>query len=97
MLNIANMKPAKVVKPRLPKRVVAPLSMWAVIVRSQRTEWIHWQTIARTRREAWDKYKEGWLPEHQQQCESELRSGMVRLSRVIVVESITKAVRGEKD
>jgi hypothetical protein len=37
------------------------LQMWAVVVKSLRTEWIHWCTIDLTRRAAWAKYKEIWM------------------------------------
>jgi len=63
-----------------------PITMWAVIVKSARSQWIHWTTLDRTRKGAWEKYKAEWLPEYRHRCEEEKRTGKVRLARVDVAE-----------
>ncbi len=60
--------------------------MWTVIVKSKRSEWIHWMTIGRTKLAAWTKYLEQWMPEHQQQCQKDRQAGKVRLARVRIAE-----------
>lgn len=60
--------------------------MWAVIVRSKRSEWIHWRTISRTRQGAMDHYKKEWNPEYQNRANDELKSNKIRLAKVVVSE-----------
>lgn len=64
--------------------------MWAVIVQGTRSEWIHWPSIDRTRRDCWQKYKQySYLPEYQYKAEKERRQKKVRLAKVRV-EEVTK-------
>lgn len=67
------------------------IDMWAVIVRSKRSEWIHWPTIARTRREAWEKYEAHCPPAYQ--AEQDLKKKKVRLARVTVTAANREAGR----
>jgi len=38
----------------------APVKMWAVIVVNSRCDWIHYTSIARTRRAAWESFLALW-------------------------------------
>lgn len=65
-------------------KTALPITLWAVIVKSKRSEWIHYETIARTKRKAWRKYQEQWNPDYLHLATAELAVGRVRLSRVKV-------------
>lgn len=67
-------------------KTAAPSSLWAVVVRSARTEWIYWPSISRTRRGAWIQYLGNYTPEAKAAAEKERRSGRLRLARVRVEE-----------
>lgn len=62
----------------------APVLLWAVIVVNPRSEWIHWQTISRLRRDSWEKYKAQWVDP--MTCENLKRQGRCRLALVEVKE-----------
>lgn len=58
------------------------MMMWAVIVRGERSEWINWETIRRTRKDAWRAYCSMWEnPEYPAKAK---KTGRVRLASVIV-------------
>ncbi len=63
-------------------RSASPLQMWAVIIRTKRTEWIHWHTIRMTRKGAWEAYLQSWIPEHHDQCRRDRKSGKIRLAKI---------------
>ena len=59
-----------------------PITLWAVIGRSKRSEWIIPDTVSRTRRAARDAYNGGpdktdWFSVHR-------KKGWLRLDRVVV-------------
>lgn len=56
-----------------------PISMWAAICRSPRSEWVMGHTIRRTRGEARKAYLESWMPEYQTRALKH-----VRFARVVV-------------
>jgi hypothetical protein len=67
------------------------ISMWAVIVKSKRTEWIHWPTIRATRRDTRLAYEDEYIfgdsgDECRERFEARLKSGQVRLARVTISE-----------
>lgn len=66
----------------------APVHMWAVIVVGQRTEWIHYTSIERTRRAAWESFLALWTSEGQQRRRADLKAGRYRLARVKVIEDL---------
>jgi hypothetical protein len=45
-------------------RKIAPVRMWAVVVIQKRSEWINWNTIRRTRKEAAEAWLADWIPEY---------------------------------
>ncbi len=61
--------------------------MWVVFIKTKRTEWIHTHTVARTKMEAWEKYKAIWSPENKKFLERDRRNKKVRLGRVKVSEA----------
>lgn len=63
------------------KRTASPILMWAVIVRSQKSEWIHYETVHRLRREAYGKYEERHTPEI---ALRDFNSGRIRMARVAI-------------
>lgn len=63
-----------------------PVKMWAVVVTHSRADWIHWHTIERTRRAAWNSFLSLWTFEEQQKRRADLKAGRFRLTRVIVQE-----------
>lgn len=67
-----------------------PVKMWAVVVIHPRADWIHWGTIERTRRAAWDSFLSHWSLEGQQARRRDLKLGRYRLARVIVQEARPK-------
>lgn len=64
------------------RRTARPLAMWAVIVQSSRSEWIHWMTLASTKKESWRRFLEQWLPEHHAAREEERRQGKLSIRLV---------------
>lgn len=68
---------------------VPQLEMWAMVVRSKRSEWINPSTIGRTRRQAWEKYLELWPPENHAELERRRKMGVLRLSRVTITAQRT--------
>ncbi len=60
--------------------------MWVVIVKSQRSEWINWMTIGRTRAESRRLYRETWLPKYYSRVDANLKSGKARLAKVVISE-----------
>lgn len=60
-----------------------PIRMWAVIIKSHRSEWIHWETVAPTRKGARDRYDTIWSNPGRVQIM--LKEGRIRLARVTVV------------
>lgn len=34
------------------------LQLWAVFIKSRRSEWMHPETVSRTRRDSWKKYSD---------------------------------------
>lgn len=57
-----------------------PVAMWAAVVRSTRTEWIHYLTIRRTRAEARAAYLEQWEPEYRPKALKNVRFAKVVIS-----------------
>lgn len=45
-------------------KAAVPIRMWAVVISGKRVEWINWNTIRRTRKEAAEAYLDGWIPEY---------------------------------
>lgn len=70
------------------RKPATPVPMWAVIVVGQRTEWIHYTSIARTRRAAWESFLALWTFEGQQRRRADLKAGRYRLARVKVIEDL---------
>ncbi|WP_293002045.1 hypothetical protein [Nevskia sp.] len=66
----------------------APVKMWAVIVVNSRCDWIHYTSIARTRRAAWESFLALWDFEGQQRRREDLKAGHYRLARVKVIEDL---------
>lgn len=62
----------------------SPLTMWAVIVRNPRTEWIHSLTLRRTRREA----RRAWLDQWGGHVPREQALKGIRFARVTITEKI---------
>lgn len=62
----------------------APVILWAVIVRSKRSEWIHHGTLRQTRKDAWQAFCESWG--NRPALEWERKAGRYRLARVVVTE-----------
>ena len=63
-------------------RKPVPVIMWAAIIRSQRTSWINWNTVRRTRTESRKAFLDMWEPHaHKKILEN------VRFARVIVSEA----------
>lgn len=56
--------------------------MWAVICRGSRAEWINYQTIRRTRRDAWAVYC-SWYDD-KKTAVAQRRKKHIRLARVVV-------------
>lgn len=60
------------------------ISLWAIVINSKRSAWVHWETIRRTRRQAIHAYLELWSPEYRA---AELREmGSSWQPRRVVVE-----------
>jgi hypothetical protein len=56
--------------------------MWAAIVNSQWSAWVHWRTIRRTRKQSREAFLDMWEPHaHKKALEN------VRFARVIVSEA----------
>ena len=71
-----------------PRKPPAPVPMWAVIVVGSRSEWIHYTSIERTRRAAWESFLALWTEEGQQMRRADLKAGRYRLARVKVIEDL---------
>lgn len=63
----------------MPKRAAHPILLWAAICQSPRSEWIHYGTVAGTRRDAKRLYLETWNPDY---AADALKR--VRFARVVV-------------
>lgn len=63
-------------------RLVRPIGCWAVAIKSTRSEWIHYGTIARTKSDAWERYRDQWGSA--KYADDDMRSGRARLIRVVV-------------
>ena len=63
------------------RQIPMPIVLWAAIIDSKRSAWIHWHTIRRTRKEARAAYLEMWGDKYHKQA---LKN--VRFARVIVSE-----------
>ena len=61
-----------------------PIKLWAVVVRSQRSEWIHPHTLRRLRKDAKAVYLDQYVDSYRPKAEAQFRSGKVRLARVTV-------------
>jgi hypothetical protein len=66
----------------MPLKKAAPVKMWAIVVKAQRSEWIHWLTLDKTRTGAWAKYFDQWT--HKHHPEQERKAGKIRAEKVIV-------------
>ena len=53
--------------------------LWAAVIKSQRSEWIHHYTIRSTRRAAKAAYLETWIPSHHR-----IALKNVRFAKVVV-------------
>lgn len=56
--------------------------LWAVYIKGYRSEWIHWDTIACTRKQAWEKYVSFWT--ERKYPDEERRKKKCRLATVVV-------------
>lgn len=74
-------------------RAPTPLQMWSVVVCAKRSEWINWSTIASTRRGAWKKFLDLWLPDHRAMLEKGRKAGRYRLARVTITEQPQNHIR----
>lgn len=61
-----------------------PVRAWAVVVRSQRSEWIDWGTIGRTRAGSWAQFRDNFLESARPELEKQRRAGRYRLARVTI-------------
>lgn len=71
------------------RRKPSPMRMWAVIVVNPRCDWIHYSSIARTRRAAWGSFLHLWSPHAHAARLADLKAGRYRLARVTVTEDVT--------
>lgn len=75
-------------KPKPQRRPTPPTTVWAVIIMDKRSTWINVGTLSFTRKGAWEKYKETWIPEYQWKAAEAKQQGAVRLARVQVSEIV---------
>jgi hypothetical protein len=66
-------------------RMAGPTWLWAIVVVSQRSNWIYYPSIARTRKEAVEKYQGDWPKENY--ASRQLKRGDIRMARVVVTEA----------
>lgn len=66
----------------------APIILWAVVVRSKRSEWIHPDTLRRLRKDAWAAILGRHVPEHRHALELRRKEGKYRVTRVVVTEKL---------
>lgn len=72
---------------------LASIVLWAVIVRSQRSEWIHYPSLRHRRKDVWEAFCDGWLSESRPALEMALKIGKYRLARVVVREVTDEGAR----
>lgn len=68
----------------------SPVPAWAVVVRSHRSEWIHWHTVKQTRAEAWEAFCNGYAAWDRPELEKQRRAGRYRLARVTVALEVPR-------
>lgn len=70
------------VRKRAKSRKARSEILWAVVVVTAQSEWIHWRSLAHTKLMSWRIYLEEWLPPERPRIERQMKDGGVRLARV---------------